>query len=150
MQQGEPPMSELPAAMTPQIANIHKATIDGIAFSKKQQWLITNYTVLIYAAVFGLAKSLGTISTGERCGLTLLAVMTLACAIALLMQIQRDLRDYRVRLEKIHDHWLTEEEKNVMDIKPYVNPMLRGGWFLAALIGVTAIGAGIVIYSLWR
>ena len=55
-----------------------------------------------------------------------------------------------MRLDKIHGHWLTEGEMDVIDIKPYENPMLRGVWFLAALIGVTAIGAGIVIYSLWR
>ena len=35
-------------------------------------------------------------------------------------------------------------------LKPYEYPLRCGGWFLVALLGVLLIGAGLVIYSLWR
>jgi hypothetical protein len=52
--------------------------------------------------------------------------------------------------KKTNDKWLTEDERKGAGIEPYVNPALRGVWFLVALIGVAAIGAVIVIYYLWR
>lgn len=143
-------MAEPSPEMTPQVANVHKATLDNITFSKKQQWAITNYTVLIYAGLFGLGKSLGPIGSCERAIFVILAALTFVCSALLIIQIQRDTGRYRVRLQKIHDHWLTEEEKRIMDIEPYANPVLRGVWFLVALIVVSAMGAGIVIYSLLR
>ena len=42
--------------MSPQVANIHKSLYDAINLSKKQQWTITNYVVLVYGAIFGLSK----------------------------------------------------------------------------------------------
>lgn len=136
--------------MTPQVANIYKATSENITFSKKQQWTITNYTVLIYAALFGLGRGMQAMTKCESIALTALAVATFICSTWLLIQIQRDMGRYRVRLEKMHGEWLNEYERNVMDIRPYVSPTLRGVWFLVALIGVSAIGAIISTYSLWR
>ena len=52
-----PSTSSPPPPMSPQIANIHKSIYDALNFSKKQQWAITNYVVLVYGAIFGLSKS---------------------------------------------------------------------------------------------
>ena len=40
------------------VANIYKSITVNIIFSKRQQWAITNYTILIYGAIFGLNRSL--------------------------------------------------------------------------------------------
>jgi hypothetical protein len=59
------PMNDQPEQVNPLIVNQHKAQIDLIEFSKKRQWAVTNYSVLIYVAIFGLAHSFGTtIRTG--------------------------------------------------------------------------------------
>ena len=147
----ETPMSDQSAQINPLIVNIQKTLIELIEFTKRRQWAITNYTVLIYVGIFGVAHSFGTtIRTGEKVALTLLALLAWGCAIWLLIQIQGDAGRYRARLEVVHNKWLSEEEREVAGIKPYVNPALRGVQFLAALVGVVTIGAGIVIYSVLR
>jgi len=60
-------MADESAAINPLIANVQKALIDLIDFTKKRQWAITNYSVLVYAGIFGVAHSFGTsIRPGEK------------------------------------------------------------------------------------
>lgn len=144
-------MSQQSPQINPLIVNVQKTLIDLIEFTKRRQWAITNYTVLIYVGIFGLVHSFGaTIRTGEKVALTLLAILAWGCAMWLLIQIQSDADRYRARLEVIHNKWLSDEEREVAGIKSYVNPALRGWQFLAALFGVVTIEAGFVIYSVLR
>jgi hypothetical protein len=48
------------------IVNLQKAQIDLIEFAKKQQWTITNYSVLIYAAIFGVAHAFNAATKAAR------------------------------------------------------------------------------------
>jgi hypothetical protein len=139
-----------PPPMSPQIANIHKSIYDAINFSKKQQWAITNYVILVYGAIFGLSKYFGNPTPCEKILLSLLALIAGAYAVLLLIFIQKDLGTYREQLERVHNHWLTKEEYNALKLTPYHNPALRGASFLAALIGVVTIGFLLLFYSLWR
>jgi hypothetical protein len=41
----------------PMVANIQKNLMDILEFSKKQQWAITNYSVLVYAAIFAITHT---------------------------------------------------------------------------------------------
>jgi hypothetical protein len=71
-------------------------------------------------------------------------------AVSLLVLIQADLGRYREQLSSIHQHWLTEREREQLLVKPYRNPTLRGVSFLIALIGVVTIGFLLLEYALWR
>ena len=136
------------AQLAPQI---YKATTDNITFSKKQQWAITNYTVLVYAALVGLAKSFGGGNVCERVLMTFAAVLTVSVATVLLVIIQRDLGKFRARLGSIQENFLNEPDRQVMHIEPYGNrPWQRGVMFVGALIGVVALGFLLVVWSLWR
>ena len=42
-----------PPNVSPQLANVQNSLYSVIQFSKKQQWTITNYVILVYAAIFG-------------------------------------------------------------------------------------------------
>ena len=145
---------ETPAPpMSPQIANIHKSIYDAINFSKKQQWAITNYVILVYGAIFGPSKyfSSPTITPTEKIVFSVLALFAGVYAVVLLIFIQKDLGTYREQLGSIHGHWLTKEEYEKLELTPYHNPALRGVSFLAALIGVVTIGFLLLTYSLlWR
>lgn len=136
--------------MPPQISNVHNATIANIEFFKKQQWAITNYTILIYAALFGLHKSLNNISACERCTLVSLTAFTFICSTAMLIRMQFATGKERKRLGCIHEDWLSEAQRNRMGIEPYTYPVWRGWEFLASLIVVIAFGALLVGYSLLR
>jgi hypothetical protein len=140
-------MSEpLPPEMSPQISYIYSAMLESIRVSKRRQWAITNYSVLIYAGLFGLAKNLTGLNDGEKKWVVVLTVITFVCTSYLLIRIQRDLGRYRKMSDRIHNRWMTGEQRKVT----HRNPALRGASFLIGLIGVTAIGALIVGYAVLR
>lgn len=135
--------------MSPQVANIHKSIYDAINFSKKQQWTITNYVVLVYGAIFGLSRY-GNPTTIEKAGLSLVALVAWGYAVWLLVQLQGNLGTYREQLASIYEHWLTKDEYEKLKLRRDQNPALRGVAFLFALIGVVTIGSLLLAYSLWR
>jgi hypothetical protein len=145
-----------PPDLSPQLANVQNSLYSAIQFSKKQQWTITNYVILLYAAIFGLSRWLKSpdmispLSSNERWIFTILIGLAWGYATWLLVQIQWDLRGYRKQLEALHTQTISKEDRDRYQIKGYKYPLLRGGWFLVALLGVLLIGAGLVIYSLWR
>jgi hypothetical protein len=152
MSEPETPLPNL----SPQLANVQNSLYSVIENSKKQQWTITNYVILLYAAIFGLSRWLKSpdvipqLSSNERWIFTDLIVLAWGYATGLLVQIQWDLRGYRKQLEAFHIQTISKEDRERYQVKPYKCPFLRGGWFLVALLGVVLIGAGLVIYSLWR
>ena len=99
-----PPMSQA-------VSNINNSIYDAINLSKKQQWTITNYVILVYVAIFGLSKYWDHPTSTERAGLSLLAFLAGAYAVVLLILIQGDLGGYREQLQKIYDYWLTKQER---------------------------------------
>jgi hypothetical protein len=49
-----------------QLANVQNSLYSVIENSKKQQWTITNYVILVYAAIFGLSRALKPLGIMER------------------------------------------------------------------------------------
>jgi len=142
--------------LSQQLSNVQNSIYSAIQFSKKQQWAITNYVILVYAAVFALSRWMKSpdvtppFSSNERWGFSIVIGSACVYAMGLLVQIQWDLRGYRKQLEKFHTKRISKADQETYELKPYVFPFLRGGWFLAALLGVVLIGAVLVIYTLWR
>jgi len=140
--------------MPPQIANIHRSIYDAINLSKRLQWVITNYTVLVYGALFGFSRYFDlTISIREKTVLFIIASVACLCAIVLLVVIQYDLGRYRDQLDAIYKRWLSESEREELKLEgryPKGIPALRGLPFLLAFIAVVAAGAALLIYSLLR
>jgi hypothetical protein len=142
MSDPETPLPDL----SPQLSNVQNSLYSAIENSKKQQWTITNYVILVYAAIFGLSQALKPLGIIERRMFGALVAVAGVYAIGLLVQIQWDLRRYRKQLEAFHTQTISKEDR-----ERYLRPRkYRGGWFLGALLGVVLIGAGLVIYSLRR
>jgi hypothetical protein len=139
-----------PPDVLPRLANVQNAIYSVIENSKKQQWTITNYVILVYAAIFGLSQALKFLGITERWVFGVLVAVVGGYAILLLIQIQKDLERYREQLEAFHTQTISNKDWERYQLKPYEYPLRRGGWFLVALPGVLLIGAGLVIYSLWR
>jgi hypothetical protein len=145
-----------PPNLSPQLSNVQNSIYSAIENSKKQQWTITNYVILAYAAIFGLSRWLKSpeltapLSSNERWVFTDLIGLAWGYATWLLVQIQWDLRRYRKQLEAFHNQTIRKEDRERYQLKRYKCPFFVGGWFLGALLGVVLIGAGLVIYSLWR
>jgi hypothetical protein len=104
----------------------------------------------VYAPIFGLSQALKPLGIIGRWAFGLLVAVAGGYAIFLLIQIQRDLGRYREQLDTIYTDTISEKDLKRYKIEPKSNPVLRGIWFLIALIGVVVIGGGLVIYSLLR
>jgi len=91
-----------PPDVSPQLANVQNSLYSAIQFLKKQQWTITNYVILLYAAIFGFSRWAPPLSSNERWIFTDLIVLAWGYATWLLVQIQWDLRTYRRQLEAFH------------------------------------------------
>jgi len=136
--------------LSPRLANVQNAIYSAIKNLKKQQWTITKYVILVYAAIFGLSQALKFLGITERWVFGVLVAVVGGYAILLLIQIQKDLERYREQLEAFHTQTINNKDWERYQLRPYETPFGRGGWFLGALLGVVLIGAGLVIYSSWR
>lgn len=72
------------------------------------------------------------------------------CGVVLLIVVQYDLGQARLRIESADDKIFDPKERAALGIERYRGPHLRGFSFLATLIGVSVLGAVLLIWSLWR
>ncbi len=115
--------------------NIHRRLFDDIEFSKRRQWVITNYVVLVYAGIFYLAGHFQEHPTFAKITLTLLALVVGGYAAWLLWSIQKDMGRYRTKLEIAHKAWLTDKEKALLEPFQYPFPTWRHVlYFLSACL----------------
>jgi hypothetical protein len=139
--------------LSPQLSNVQNSLYSVIENSKQQQWTITNYVILVYAAIFGLSRLMMTsseLSPNELRVFTDLILLACLYSTGLLLKIQWDLKRYREQLAEFHTRTISELDREKYKIKVHEYPLFVGGWFLGALLGVVLIGAVLVIYSLWR
>jgi hypothetical protein len=77
---------------------VYKLLHDRISELKKQQWTITNYVVLLYAAIFAAVREL-TLSGWQRCLLSGALLVAGGYGIACLAKVQCDLGETKKRLD---------------------------------------------------
>jgi hypothetical protein len=129
---------------------VYKEMLDQLGFLKKQEWVVTNYLMLVYAAIFWLGSNPKVISSIGTCVLMALTIVACVCAVTMLVVIECDLKLARRRVkeadEKIFDH----DECDALGIKRYQGPHYRGLLFVGSLIVVAASGAMLLICFLSR
>src|SRR2546430_1938380 len=69
--------------LSEQATVVYKLLHEQVAFLKKQQWTITNYIALIYAAIFGVTKELQSTSFPSALKCILIAAAIVACVYGL-------------------------------------------------------------------
>lgn len=91
--------------MTPQkrcmsqgVATIYGGLLDELKFAKQQQWMTTNYLLLVLAAIFGIGKAVGPLTVCEKSIATFLVVVALATDYYVLIDLQRYMGKTRTRL----------------------------------------------------
>lgn len=79
---------------------IYQVSVQDIAFFKGQQWLVTNYGLLLDAAVVGIASLLdSSLTQTERRGLTGLVCGIAVSALYMVWSLHKAVTDARTRLE---------------------------------------------------
>ena len=157
--------------MSPHVSSVFKELFEEIKSAKQQQWTITNYGVLILAAIYAVGHQLPEEVTHLQSNLKFLAILAIAIAVLgsfFLLRIQSHMARSRCRLDKLQktyftpnelrDIGLTDDEvknlgdENDLQDKPWWRPSAnwrRGLEFTGPLIFVLWIGAALVCVALW-
>ena len=138
------PASEWP----PHIAALYQEDTTQLRFMKRQQWAITNYLVLILAAIFGIDTAADGHFGWQTCGAVGLVWGAAIAAILLIGRIQHDMKRVRKRLRKIQLKYISDNERKELEIETKKKRLSYDWPFTGALITVCILGAVIVSYAL--
>jgi hypothetical protein len=125
------------------VSALYHDAVDSLRFYKQQQWNVTNYCLLVYAAVFFLRSQ----EFLKTC--TLLVIVTVAwiSSWAVLSQLECSIVWVRDRVDMLHSRYFTEDERSLLKL----NPKHRWSDHLVfgLLMLVSFIGAAILWLAIW-
>lgn len=126
---------------------LYKGAIDNIIFLKRQQWVITNYTLIAYAAVVALAKNANDV---EKTLLTLLAAGAWGYAFFCMIHTQMTLTKLRGSLFHIYQTYFSDDERAVFKLWPERPGFSYTPGFIYGLIATNIVAVVATIYLIWR
>ena len=132
----------------PHIAALYQEDTTQLRFMKRQQWAITNYLVLILAAIFGIDIAIGGLPGWQTCAAGVLVWVAAIVAIFLIGKIQFDMKRIRKRLRTIQLKYFSDDERRDLGIGTKKKRLSYDWPFTGALIAVCILGALIVSYTL--
>jgi hypothetical protein len=133
---------------------LYSLCVSDIAFSKNQQWKVTNYVVAIYVALFGIWKAIVIENLKRHFGIEfylflLIGGITLIIGILLIQIDQGLLKRSRARINKIVDNFSDEFRSAFRPIAPPKRNLNALSVFTAQ-ISVIILGYVFLAYSLIR
>ena len=147
--------NEKDGGMSQGVATIYRALFEELRFAKQQQWMATNYLLVVLAAIFGIGKAIEPaiehLTVCEKVIATFLLLTVVGFGYYVLINLQLYMGRTRKRLDDIHDSkFFSPEERKVLKFEPYKHPSLRNLPTLIILMGTAAFGALLVGYAIWR
>jgi len=98
---------------------LYQISVNDLTYFKTQQWSVTNYTLLLYAGVVGVAQMLKPgLSVADRYVLVVLTVIVAAAVLGILTKLQKSVNVRQLRLDAVrtkmsdafHFAWSTEDK----------------------------------------
>jgi hypothetical protein len=127
----------------------YRDAVDNIFLLKRQQWLATNYVLLLYVAIFLISGHYFSRTDVAR---NWLGVITIAAFVVhwwTLHSFQRSIETFRNRLVWVYTTYFSEEERAGLDLR--LEP--RSYWYepevYIGLIAVSLVGAVLTAVYLW-
>jgi hypothetical protein len=141
-------MTNAERQMPEHVAATYRDAVDNILFLKRQQWLATNYVLLLYAAIFVISAHYFSRTDVAR---NWLGVITIAAFVVhwwMLHSFQLSIAKFRNRLDWIYTTYFSEQERVGLDLRgprPY--------WYqpevYIVLLVISFIGALLTAIYLW-
>ena len=145
----EASMANAAQQMPEHVEAAYKAAVDNIIFLKRQQWLATNYALLVYAAIFLISAHYFSRTDVARNWLGVLTITTFVIHWCMLHLFQRTIERFRNRLSWIYRTYFSAEERAGLDVQ--LEP--RSYWYqpelYIGLIAVSFVGAVLTAVYLW-
>jgi len=127
----------------------YRDAVDSILFLKRQQWLATNYVLLLYVAIFVISAHYFSRTDVAR---NWLGVITIAAFVVhwwMLHIFQRSIEKFRNRLAWVYRTYFSEDERAGLDLR--LEP--RSYWYqpevYICLVALSFVGALLTAIYLW-
>jgi hypothetical protein len=143
---------ELSAKLSKQGLILYKEMKDHHNFLKRQQWVITNYGLVIYAAIVGLQKYREVVVGSDyKMVLTLVILGVAVAGIYQLSTVQKDIVISRKRIDTTESKIFDKRETDLLGVEPTPPDEIRTreNPFLFPLYGAFVVGAGLAISGVW-
>jgi len=143
-------MANAAEQMPEHVGAAYKDAVDNILFLKRQQWLATNYALLLYAAIFLISAHYFNRTDLARNWLGVLTIATFMIHWYMLHLFQRGIDKFRNRLAWIYRTYFTGDERVGLDVQ-VEEP--RSYWYqpevYIGLMAVSFVGAVLTAIYLW-
>ena len=97
--------------MPPHVQTAYRDAADNIIFHNRQQWVATNYTLLIYAVIFVISARFFSRTDVARGWLGFLVVLTFVYHLVTINLLQDMLTRFRDRIAWIYTTYFSIEEQ---------------------------------------
>jgi hypothetical protein len=127
----------------------YKDAVDNIMFLKRQQWIATNYALLIYAAIFVISAEYFTRTDFARNTLGIIAIITFFAHCYVMTLFQQAIEKFRARLYWIYQTYFNADERAALDL-PTGAQSSWAQWEVASwLVIASLIGCVLTGIFLW-
>jgi hypothetical protein len=143
---GDNPMADTERQMPEHVGAAYKDAADNIRFLQRQQWLGTNYALLVYVAIFVISAHYFSRTDFARNLLGLLTIATFGVHWYMMNLFERAITKFRNRLGWIYKTYFSGEERIGLGLE--LEPRHQPEVFIS-LLAVSLIGAVLTAIYLW-
>jgi hypothetical protein len=136
----EPTMSE-------GVKILYKGAIDNIIFLKRQQWIITNYSLVVYAIMAALARNAGNV---EKTILVVVALCAFGYSVACMVHTQGTMKRLRDSMSHIYQTYFSLEEREAYKLWPAPPGFWYTPLFIGGLIAANSTALAVTVYVILR
>jgi hypothetical protein len=127
----------------------YRDAVDNIIFLKRQQWLATNYVLLLYVAVFVISAHYFSRTDVARNWLGVLTIGAFVIHWWMLHLLQGAIATFRIRLSWIYNTYFSAEERVGLDVQPEPKTYWYQPEVYISLMAVSFVGAVLTAIYLW-
>jgi hypothetical protein len=136
----EPTMSE-------GVKILYKGAIDNIIFLKRQQWIITNYSLVVYAIMAALARNATSV---EKTILVVVALLAYGYSVACMLHTQNTMKRLRASMSHIYQTYFSVEEREVYKLWQAAPGFWYTPLFIGGLIAANSAALAVTVYVVVR
>jgi hypothetical protein len=127
----------------------YRDAVDNIIFLKRQQWLATNYVLLLYVAIFVISAHYFSRTDVARNWLGVLTIGAFVIHWWMLHLLQGAIATFRIRLSWIYNTYFSAEERVGLDVQPEPKTYWYQPEVYLSLMAVSFVGAVLTAVYLW-
>jgi hypothetical protein len=135
--------------MPEHIGAAYRDAVDNIIFLKRQQWVATNYALLVYAAIFVISAQYFQRTDFARNTLGIVAIVAFFIHWYMMFVFQSAIEKFRSRLYWIYRTYFNGEEQNRLDLPVAPEPFWVQWQVAGGLVLVSFVGLALTAIYLW-